>query len=119
MKINKYVKSILSTVIAFIIIVSIISVFKGPYFILVKYYYYSGYSKQNSKDLEGAIFDYTKVLTYDKSFTAAYISRGSAYLDLKKINEAIADYTEAIKQTPNDLFKVEIGTTSTNIGSGK
>jgi len=99
---NKYFKPILWSIISFSIIVIIISVFKGPYFILTKYHYYSGYSKQKSQDYEGAIVAYTKVLNYDSLFTTAYISRGSAYVDLKKYREAIADYSKAIQQTPRN-----------------
>ncbi|MGQ0829274.1 MAG: tetratricopeptide repeat protein [Bacteroidota bacterium] len=102
MKINKYFKLLLWSIGSFLIIVIVISAFKGPCFILIKYNYYNGYSKQKSNDYEGAITAYSKVLDYDKSFTTAYISRGSAYLDLKKYGEAIADYSEAIKQTPTN-----------------
>lgn len=100
LKISKYFKPLLLSLGSFLIIIIVISTFKGPYFILIKYYYYSGYSKQKSNDYEGAIAAYSKVLDYDKSYTTAYISRGSAYLDIKKYNEAIDDYSEAIKQTP-------------------
>lgn len=102
MKRNRILRPLISTIIAFAIIVGCISIFKGPSFILVKYYYYKGYSKQKSKDLEGAIDDFTTVLGYDKTNTPSYISRGSAFMDLKKYSEAINDYSEAIKQTPND-----------------
>ena len=102
MKRSKILKPLILTIVAFAIIVGCISIFKGPSFIFVKYYYYNGYSKQKSKDLQGAIEDFTTVLGYDKAHTTSYISRGSAYLDLKKYKEAIADYSEAIKQTPDD-----------------
>jgi len=102
MKKSKVLKPLISTIILFAVIVGCISIFKGPSFILAKYYYYNGYSKQKSKDLQGAIDNYTKVLSYDKANTTTYISRGSVYLDLKKYNEAITDYSEAINQAPND-----------------
>lgn len=102
MKISKHFKPLFWSLGSFLVIVLIILAFKGPYFILIKYHYYNGYSKQKSNDYEGAITAYTKVLDYDKSYTTAYISRGSAYLDLRKYNEAIADYSEAIKQNPTN-----------------
>lgn len=102
METNKYFKPLLWSILSFLVVVIVISAFKGPYFILIKYHYYSGYSKQKSKDYEGAINAYSKVLDYDKSYTTAYVSRGSAYLDLKKYGEAIADYSKAINQTPTN-----------------
>lgn len=99
---SQILKPLVVTIISFVVIVGCVSFFKGSSFVLAKYYYYRGYSKQQSKDPLGAIDDYTLVLGYDKSHTTSYISRGSAYLDLKRYKEAIFDYSEAIKQTPND-----------------
>ncbi len=99
---SKIFKPIIHTIITFVIIIGCISIFKGPYFIVVKYYAYNGNSKFKSKDFQGAIDDYSKALSYDKSNIAVRVSRGSSYLDSKKYDEAISDYTEVIRIAPND-----------------
>jgi len=102
MKKNKFFTPIAGIILTFAIVLSFLVVFKGTDFILIKYYYFSGYSKQKSYDNQGAIKDYSKVLKLDDKFVTAYISRGSAYLDLKKYNDAISDYNKAIELNPID-----------------
>ena len=102
MKKNNLFKPLFSALLAFAIIIACFSVFKGPYFIVVKYYYTNGYFKQKTGNLKEAIADFTEAISYDKTHKNSYISRGSAYMDLKKYKEAIADYTTAINLDPND-----------------
>lgn len=99
---SKIFKPTIYTIITFVIIIGCIAIFKGPYFIVVKYYDFNGYTKNKSKDFQGAVDNYSKALSYDKSNIAVRISRGSSYLDLKKYDEAITDYTEVIRLAPND-----------------
>ncbi|MBA3665459.1 MAG: tetratricopeptide repeat protein [Bacteroidetes bacterium] len=84
----------LSICIAIIIIVTVLI---GKRFVLVKYNYLIGSSKQKNKDYDGAIIAFSKVLEYDSTFTVAYISRGSSYLDIKKYDDAIVNYNKAIQ----------------------
>ena len=98
---NKILKPISSIL---ILVVLCFTIFKGPNFIYVKYYYWIGYSKQKLKNLDGAIDDFTKVLSFDKTHRNSYVSRGSAYMDLKKYDKAIEDYSKAIElnsETPD------------------
>lgn len=101
---KKYLKSVISCFLLCVVIIILFSVFKGPNFIFVKYYYYSGYLKHNSKNLNGAIEDYTKAIDLDKTHATSYISRGSAYMDLKKYNEAISDYSKSINLKPGEAL---------------
>jgi tetratricopeptide (TPR) repeat protein len=87
------------TIISIIGVSSIIYFFQTNYF-LTRYFNYSGYFK-NENDRE-AISDFTNALKYDNKNVAAYISRGSAYLNLNKFQNAISDYSSAIKYGPND-----------------
>ena len=93
---------LLIPIITLSVIAFVLLIFKGHNFILVKYYSKIGHFKQKSKDIYGAIAAYHKVLALDTTFVVAYISQGSAYLDLRKYKEAITDYTKAATLTPND-----------------
>jgi tetratricopeptide (TPR) repeat protein len=95
-------KKIILCLICFIAVIIFFSIFKGPTFIFVKYHYYCGYFKLNSKKQNEAIIDFTKAINLDKSYQTAYISRGSAYVDLKQYDKAISDYSIAIKLSSND-----------------
>lgn len=75
-------------------------VMHGRNFPLVKYYYWKGFVAQRTGDMESAIENFDKVNRLDANFAMAYISRGSAYLDLDQHKEAIADYTKAIQLLP-------------------
>ncbi len=52
-------------------------------------------------DYQFEIDNYSRCLSLNPNYTAAYINRGVAYHNLGKDNEAIADYTRAIKLDPN------------------
>jgi len=95
-------KTIKSLFIFVLIVASLIgfSIWKRPTILVEKYYYYSGYFKQRGKNLTGAIEDYNKALQLNKNYQTAYISRGSAYMDLKKYKQAILDYSTAISINP-------------------
>jgi tetratricopeptide (TPR) repeat protein len=74
----------------------------GSDFPLVKFYYWRGYVNQQNGNLENAIKNYDKSTVLDKEYLTAYISRGSAYLDLKKYDKAIDNYTIAIRLSPEN-----------------
>jgi tetratricopeptide (TPR) repeat protein len=65
-------------------------------------YFYSGYSKANLKDYNGAITDYTKAIELNPNLTQAYYNRGHSKINLKDYNGAIADFTKAIELNPNN-----------------
>jgi tetratricopeptide (TPR) repeat protein len=65
-------------------------------------YFYSGYSKANLKDYNGAITDYTKAIELNPNLAIAYNNRGLQKCDLKDYYGAIADYTKAIELNPNN-----------------
>jgi tetratricopeptide (TPR) repeat protein len=99
---QKKLKPLIGTLLTFIVIIGGLSVFKGTDYVFAKYHYLNGYSNQKSLNIRGAIEDYSKVIKYDNSFVTAYISRGSAYLDLKEYDRSIKDYNKAIELTPED-----------------
>lgn len=74
----------------------------GSNFPLVKFYYLKGFVEQRNGNLENAIKSYDKATDLDKEYPTAYISRGSAYLDLKKYDKAIDNYTKAIQLSPKN-----------------
>jgi len=74
----------------------------GSNYPLVKLHYWKGFVEQRNGNLNAAIKNYNKATELDKEYPTAYISRGSAYLDLKKYDKAIADYTMAIKLSPEN-----------------
>ena len=51
-------------------------------------------------DLKTSIQLFTSALKNDSKFELAYVSRGAAYLKLKKAKKAIADFNRAIKLYP-------------------
>lgn len=72
----------------------------GANFPLVKFHYWVGYLEQRNGDLNDAIKSYDEVSRLDKNYPTAYISRGSAYLDLRQYGKAIENYSKAIKLSP-------------------
>ncbi|TDE27217.1 tetratricopeptide repeat protein [Flavobacterium ranwuense] len=74
----------------------------GQNFPLVKFHYWKGFIEQRNGNLDSAIESYDKATEIDNKYPTAYISRGSAYLDLKKYDKAIANYTMAIKLSPEN-----------------
>ena len=64
-------------------------------------YFYRGYAKNNLKDYQGAIIDYTKAIQLDRDYANAYFNRGIAKKNLKDYEGAIIDYTKAIQLDPD------------------
>ncbi|MEO7978890.1 tetratricopeptide repeat protein [Flavobacterium sp.] len=85
-----------------IIFYTVLAVCKGPFFPIVKFHYCAGFIKQSKGDLVGCINEYNAANDWDKEYPTAYISRGSAYMDLKNYDKAISDYTMAIKLSPEN-----------------
>ena len=60
--------------------------------------------KLQQKDLDGAIEDYTNILTLDPKNDLAYQNRGFSYGLLKKYTEAMSDINNAIEINPYNSF---------------
>lgn len=106
MKKNKIFKIILiATIGTFVpIILLLVSsmLLYGSNFPLVKFHYWKGFIEQRNGNLENAIQSYDKAAALDKDYPTVYISRGSAYFDLKQYDKAISNYTMAIKLSPKN-----------------
>ena len=63
-------------------------------------YVNSGNQKDDAKDYNGAISDYTKAIELNPDTAVAYSNRGNSKSNLKDYNGAISDYTKAIELTP-------------------
>ena len=59
-----------------------------------------GIEKHNSKDLDGAIKEYSKAIKLDKNMTNAYLNRGMCEQALKNYNDAFKDFETATKLNP-------------------
>lgn len=94
--------AITGTLIPIILLVISSMIIYGSNFPLVKFHYWKGFIEQRNGNLESAIKNYDKVTELDKEYSTVYISRGSAYLDLKKYDKAIDNYTIAIKLSPEN-----------------
>ncbi len=55
------------------------------------------YSELLSLDFQNSVYHYTEALKYDPSTVEAYNGRGQAYFQLKKIPEALDDFSNAIR----------------------
>lgn len=99
---NNSKKPIAISLSVFIIFYLLLAIWKGPFFPVVKFHYWIGFIKQSNGDLAGSIKEYDKANDWDKDYPTAYISRGSAYMDLKKYHKAISNYTTAIKLSPEN-----------------
>lgn len=106
MKKNRILKiiviAITGTVIPILIFLILSMIFYGKNFPLVKFHYWKGFIEQRNGNLESAIKSYDKATELDINYPAAYISRGSAYLDLENYDEAIDNYSTAIKLSPEN-----------------
>ncbi|MBL4735121.1 MAG: tetratricopeptide repeat protein [Flavobacteriales bacterium] len=102
MKLSRILNPLIGTLLTFGVLIGALMLIKGPRYVVAKYYYWKGYTDQNAQDMDGAIEVYTKVLEVDSTFIVAYISRGSAYVDLKKYDLAIADYDKAEELEPDN-----------------
>lgn len=60
-------------------------------------YYKRGWYKDNLKDFDGAIEDYTTSITLDPDYAYVYMSRGGLYLLKGQKNEARLDFEKAIQ----------------------
>ena len=74
-------------------------------------WWYVGYTQRAAAHYEkgnydGAIADLTKVIGADPSTGSYYESRGDAYIAKRAYADAIRDYGEAIKRTPNMSYRI-------------
>ena len=60
-------------------------------------YYYRGWCKEESKDIEGAIEDYTMSITLEPQYAYAYMGRGKFYKNQGKEDLAKADFEKVIE----------------------
>ncbi len=106
MKIKRNLKIVLiaitGTLIPILLLIISSMVIYGSNFPLVKFYYWKGFVNQRNGNLENAIKNFNKATELDKEYPTVYISRGSAYLDLKKYDKAIENYTIAIILSPEN-----------------
>jgi Tetratricopeptide repeat len=63
-------------------------------------YYNRGCAKDELKDYEGAINDYTKAIEFGSNHSEEYLNRGLAKYELHLFQEAIKDYDKAIEIDP-------------------
>lgn len=63
-------------------------------------YLKTGIEKHNSKDLDGAIKEYSKAIKTDKSLTVAYLNRGMCELALQDYKSALKDFDKTIELNP-------------------
>ncbi|WP_298392451.1 tetratricopeptide repeat protein [Flavobacterium sp.] len=94
--------AILGTVAPIVLLVLSSMIIYGSNFPSVKYHYWKGFLEQKNGNLESAIKSFDKATALDKEYPTVYISRGSAFLDLKKYDKAIANYTIAIQLSPQN-----------------
>ena len=64
-------------------------------------WYKQAFKKENGKDYQGAIEDYTKAIELKPDFAEAYINRGISRRNLSDYKGAIEDYTKAIELRPD------------------
>lgn len=106
MKKNRLIKyvliGILGTGLPILFLTLLSMVLYGANFPAVKYYYWRGFYEQRIRNLDNALLHYDKASQLDSTFTLAYISRGSAYMDLKEYNKAITNYSKAISLEPDN-----------------
>ena len=106
MKKNRIFKIVLiaiaGTLIPLVFLIISSMIIYGSNFPLVKLHYWKGFIEQRNGNLESAIKSYDKASELDNEYPTVYISRGSAYLDLKEYDKAIANYTIAIKLSPEN-----------------
>lgn len=57
-----------------------------------------------NQQLESAISLYSQAIDQDPSLTSAYVKRGHVYSAMGNQKQAINDYTEAIKNVPDDYY---------------
>lgn len=94
--------AIVGTLFPIFLLIASSMIIYGSNYPLVKTYYWKGFLEQRNGNLESAIKSYDKATELDKDYPTAYISRGSAYLDLKNYSKAIENYTIAIKLSPEN-----------------
>ncbi|HMR18571.1 MAG TPA: tetratricopeptide repeat protein [Sphingobacterium sp.] len=69
---------------------------------IANFHYNIGKSRYASKDLIGAIEAYSKAIDINDNHSKSFISRGSAYLDLKEYAKAIDNYSKGIEIEPHN-----------------
>jgi tetratricopeptide (TPR) repeat protein len=61
------------------------------------------YKDRNDRgDIDLAIADYTQAIRIDATLVPAYNNRGNAYYTKKEYQQAVIDYTQALKLEPNN-----------------
>jgi len=68
-------------------------------------FFQQGQQQLGRRENEGAITSFNRAISLDPNFGFAYAFRGVAHEQLRNFEEAIADYTQAIRLLPNGLDK--------------
>lgn len=63
--------------------------------------YEAGVRQINGRDFEGALKSLTQAIQLEPGLAVAYIARGSAYVGLRRFNEAVQDYQYAHRLDPS------------------
>lgn len=61
-------------------------------------YYRRGFMKDNKRDVDGAIEDYSTSIMLDSAYTYAYLGRGDMYMLKGNKDVAMADYRKVVEQ---------------------
>lgn len=63
-----------------------------------------GEQKAKQGDLRGAIAVYTQAIQANPQFTEAYIKRGIAHHDLENFDQAVLDFSQALRLDPKNAI---------------
>lgn len=61
-----------------------------------------GVARYHQRDYQGAIADFTKIITHEPDNVAAYMNRGAGHYQLQNYENAIKDWSQVVNMNPND-----------------
>lgn len=94
--------SSINKVLAFKISLLILSIFKGDLFAQsAETFLQTGQNKMRSKDINGALADFTTAINMNPKYELAYVNRGLCRMAQGKWELAIPDCKKAIELNPN------------------
>ena len=60
-------------------------------------FFYRGNTHFQLRQLEDALYEFTRTIELNPKFTGAYINRGNVYFHMKNLEDALKDYDKAIE----------------------